>query len=224
MLRFLKNPIFSKMGFLVPIVLLWIFIYIYNKLQSYMKSEKEKMIDGEYYLAGDSVLVKDRRRSKNLLHRLNVTEYRITKKAREIIKELIPNAGPNLYIEPPFFCDYGYNISCGENVYFNVNCVVLDCAKVTIGSNVFFAPGVQLYTATHPLDAELRKTLENALAINIGNDCWIGGNAIILPGITIGNGVVIGAGSVVTKNIPDNVMAVGNPAKVVKKLNQNPQN
>jgi len=185
-----------------------------------MKTEKEKMIDGEFYLAGDVVLVKDRRKAKNLLHRLNVIEYRITKKAREIIRELIPNAGANLYIEPPFFCDYGYNISCGDNVYFNVNCVVLDGAKVNIGSNVFFAPNVQIYTATHPLEAELRKTLENALPISIGDDCWIGGNSIILPGINIGKGCVIGAGSVVTKDIPDNSLAVGNPAKVIRKLNQ----
>lgn len=185
-----------------------------------MKTEKEKMIDGEPYLAGDTVLIKDRRKAKNLLHRLNIIEYRITKKAREIIQELIPNAGANLYIEPPFHCDYGYNIICGDNVYFNVNCVVLDCAPIKIGSNVFFAPGVQLYTANHPLEAELRKTLENALSISIGNDCWIGGNSIILPGITIGNGCVIGAGSVLTKDIPDNSLAVGNPAKVIKKLNQ----
>ncbi|WP_418263446.1 sugar O-acetyltransferase [Flavobacterium faecale] len=184
-----------------------------------MKTEKEKMIDGEHFLAGDATLVKDRRRAKNLLHRLNITEYRVTKKAREIIAELIPNSGKNLYIEPPFFCDYGYNIFCGENVYFNVNCVVLDGAKVSIGSNVLLGPGVQLYTAAHPLDAEARKTVEFSNPITIGNDCWIGGNAIICPGITIGNGCVIGAGSVVTKNIPDNSLAVGNPAKVIKKLN-----
>jgi maltose O-acetyltransferase len=185
-----------------------------------MKTEKEKMMAGEYYLTSDASLVKDRRKAKNLLHRLNVIEYRITKKAREIIHELIPNAGPNLYIEPPFFCDYGYNIFCGENVFFNVNCVVLDAAKITIGNTVFFAPGVQLYTSNHPLEAESRKTVENALPITIGDDCWIGGNTIILPGITIGNSCVIGAGSVVTKNIPDNSLAVGNPAKVIRILNK----
>ena len=102
---------------------------------------------------------------------------------------------------------------------FNVNCVVLDGAKVTIGDNVFFAPNVQIYTANHPLEAELRKTLENALPISIGDDCWIGGNSVICPGVTIGKGCVIGAGSVVTKDIPDNSLAVGNPAKVIRKLN-----
>jgi maltose O-acetyltransferase len=185
-----------------------------------MKTEKEKMISGEYYIAGDHVLVKERRKAKNLLHRLNVTEYRLTKKAKEILAELIPNTGKSFYIEPPFHCDYGYNMICGDNVYFNVNCVVLDCAPVTIGSNVFFAPNVQIYTATHPLDAELRKTLENALPVSIGDDCWIGGNSVICPGVSIGKGCVIGAGSVVTKNIPDNSLAVGNPAKIIRKLNQ----
>lgn len=182
-------------------------------------TEKEKMIAGAYYHAGDATLVKDRRRAKNLLHRLNVLEYRITKKARDIIAELIPTVGANLYIEPPFHCDYGYNIVCGDNVYFNVHCVVLDSAPVTIGSNVFFAPNVQLYTATHPLEADLRRTLESALPITIGDDCWIGGNSVICPGITIGKGCVIGAGSVVTQDIPDNSLAVGNPAKVIKQLN-----
>jgi len=183
-----------------------------------MKTEKEKMMAGELYLSGGEDLNKERRKVKNLLHRLNVTEYRMTKNVRLILAELIPNAGKNLYIEPPFFCDYGYNINCGDNVYFNVNCVVLDGAKVTIGSNVFFAPGVQIYTASHPLEVSTRRTHEIAKPITIGDDCWIGGNAIILPGISIGKGCVIGAGSVVTKNISDNSLAVGNPAIVIRKL------
>jgi maltose O-acetyltransferase len=181
-------------------------------------SEKEKMLLGIPYLAGDETLIKERRQAKRLLRQLNVTEYLVTKTAKSIIKELIPNLGKNCYIEPPFHCDYGYNIHCGDNVYFNVNCVVLDGAKVSIGNHVLFGPGVQIYTATHPTDAETRKTLESAKPIQIGNDCWIGGGAIILPGITIGNNCVIGAGSVVTKNIPNDSMAVGNPAKVIRKL------
>jgi maltose O-acetyltransferase len=183
-----------------------------------METEKEKMIAGELYNANDEQLVKDRRTAKRLLRQLNVTEYLVTKTAKQVIKQLIPNGTKSLYIEPPFHCDYGYNITCGERVYFNVNCVVLDVAKVIIGNDVMFAPGVQLYTATHPVDKELRKTLEYGKPITIGNDVWIGGGTIILPGITIGNNCVIGAGSVVTKDVPDNSMAVGNPAKVIKKL------
>lgn len=188
-----------------------------------MSTQNDSPIDGEPYLLGNPELKKDRRRAKNLLHRLNVTEFRVTKNAQLILQELLPNAGAGLYVEPPFFCDYGYNIHCGEKVFFNVNCVVLDENKVSIGSNVFVGPGVQIYTASHPLEAMMRRTHKISKAVTIGNDCWIGGNAIILPGISIGNGVVIGAGSVVTKNIPDNVMAVGNPAKIVKQLNQEPQ-
>ena len=183
-----------------------------------MKPEKEKIMAGEPYPLGDLDLKKDRRKAKNLLHRLNVTEYRMTRNARLILEELLPNVGTNLYIEPPFFCDYGYNILCGDNVFFNVNCVVLDENKVTIGSNVLLGPGVQLYTASHPLEAQMRRTHKISKPISIGDDCWIGGNAIICPGVTIGNGCVIGAGAVVTKDIPDYSMAVGNPAKVIKKL------
>jgi maltose O-acetyltransferase len=185
-----------------------------------METDKNKIIDGEPYLIGDENLKKDRRRAKNLLHRLNITEYRMTKNARVLLEELIPNAGKNLFIEPPFFCDYGYNIFCGDNVFFNVNCVILDENKVTIGSNVFIGPNGQLYTASHPLEALTRRTHKISKPITIGNDCWIGGNAIILPGITIGKGCVIGAGSIVTKDIPDNSLAVGNPAKVIRQLNQ----
>ncbi len=160
----------------------------------------------------------ERRHAKRLLRQINISEYLVTKPAKDTIKELIPNTGKNFYIEPPFHCDYGYNIHCGDNVYFNVNCVVLDTMKITIGSNVLFGPAVQIYAATHPLDAETRKTLEFSKPVSIGNDCWIGGGAIILPGVSIGNNCIIGAGSVVTKDIPDHSMAMGNPAKIIKSL------
>ena len=114
--------------------------------------------------------------------------------------------------------DYGYNIESGENVYFNVNCVVLDSMKITIGNNVFIGPGTHIYTATHPLDAIERQKIEFSKPVTIGNDCWIGGNTVICPGVIIGNGCTIGAGAVVTKNIPDHSLAVGNPAKVIRKL------
>lgn len=183
-----------------------------------MKTEKEKMIAGENYFSNDKELVLERQNAKKILHKLNVTEYVINKSSKQILKQLLPNANKQLYIEPPFHCDYGYNIYLGKNVYFNVNCVVLDGAKVTIGDNVFLGPGVQIYTATHPLDIVERLKTETTKPVTIGNDCWIGGGSIILSGITIGNGCTIGAGSVVTKNIPDNSLAVGNPAKVIRKL------
>jgi len=183
-------------------------------------TEKEKMLLGEIYFANDKQLVEERAKAKRLLHKLNVTEYLMNGKSRAILRELMPNSHKRLYIEPPFHCDYGYNIHSGENVYFNVNCVVLDTMKVTIGNNVFFAPGVHVYTATHPLNAVERRTVESSKPVSIGDDCWIGGNSVICPGVTIGNGCVIGAGSVVTKDIPENSLAVGNPAKVIRKLNQ----
>ena len=183
-----------------------------------MKSEKEKMIVGENYFSSDKELVADRQKAKKLLHKLNVTEYLMNGNARQIVRELLPNSNKRIYIEPPFHCDYGYNIYSGTNVYFNVNCVVLDAAKVTIGDNVFFGPNVQIYTATHPVDASERLKIEFAKPITIGNDCWIGGNSVILPGITIGNRCTIGAGSVVTKNIPNDSVAAGNPAKIIRSL------
>lgn len=176
------------------------------------------MIAGEPYIAADPVLTEERLACKTLLHQLNIKEYVITAQSRDILSQLIPNAPKSLYIEPPFFCDYGYNIFCGENVYFNVNCVVLDGMPVKIGNNVFCGPGVQIYTASHPLDAELRKSVEFSKPVVIGDDCWIGGGAIICPGVTIGNRCVIGAGSVVTKNISDDTLAAGNPAKKIRDI------
>ncbi len=183
-----------------------------------MLTEEEKMRAGALYAAFDPALLAARTRAKRLLHRLNVTEYLLTDAARGILAELLPHAGANLYIEPPFHCDYGSNIYCGHDVYFNVNCVVLDAARVTIGSHVLFGPGVQLYAATHPLGADVRRTLELARPIHIGDDCWLGGGTIVCPGVTIGDGCVIGAGAVVTKDIPPYSLAVGNPARVVRSL------
>lgn len=185
-----------------------------------MKSEKEKMLSGENYLATDKELVKDRIHAKKLLHKINVAEYWMNRNTRKLIAELFSNSSNVVHLEPPFHCDYGYNIECGENVFFNVNCVVLDCMKVTIGSNVLFGPGVHIYTATHPLDKIERRSVESAKPVTIGADCWIGGQVVICPGVTIGSGSVIGAGSVVTKDIPQDCLAVGNPAKVIRKLNR----
>lgn len=179
-----------------------------------MKTEKEKMLGGELYNASDPFLMKERQQARELTHRLNVTEYGNELAYKKILSILLPCAGTDLYIEPPFFCDYGYNIHTGENVYFNFNCVLLDVMPIRIGSNVLFGPYVQIYTATHPIDAlERRKGPEYAKPITIGDDCWVGGGVIISPGITIGDRCVLGAGAVVTKDIPSDTIAVGNPAK-----------
>jgi maltose O-acetyltransferase len=183
-----------------------------------MKTEKDKMLLGEPFNGRDKVLFAERKKAKQLLYQLNVKEYITNKNTSKILRELLPNAALNIYLEPPFYCDYGYNIVCGENVYFNFNCVVLDSAKVTIGSNVMFGPCVQIYTSNHPQDSIERRLTGNAQPITIGNDCWIGGNSIILPGVSIGSNCIIGAGSVVTKDVLDNTLAAGNPAKKIKNL------
>lgn len=127
--------------------------------------------------------------------------------------------GENVWIEPPFFCDYGQNIRVGANVFFNFNCVVLDVAPVEIGDNVLFGPNVQIYTATHPIDAATRRSgLEFGKPIRIGSDVWVGGSAIFNPGVTVGSRTVIGAGSVVTRDLPDDVFAAGNPCRVIRSL------
>ncbi len=183
-----------------------------------MDAEKDKMIQGERYFSNDKTLLAERQKTKKLLHRLNVTEYVANGNSRAIIRDLLPNASRRIYIEPPFHCDYGENIHLGDNVYFNTNCLILDSAPVHIGNNVLIGPGVHIYTASHPLEQDLRRQYSIAKPVTIESDCWIGGNSVICPGVTIGQGTVVGAGSVVTKSLPSFVMAAGNPARIIKHL------
>ncbi|MEO1067693.1 MAG: sugar O-acetyltransferase [Cyanobacteria bacterium J06638_6] len=184
-----------------------------------MKSEKEKMLGGELYDPLDPELSSDRRRARLLLKALNDTSNDPQKERTRLIKELIPTAGHSIWIETPFYCDYGHNISLGDQVFFNFNCVILDVAPVVIGSGVLFGPAVQIYAATHPLSAAKRRAgLELGLPITIEDDVWVGGGAVICPGVCIGAASVIGAGAVVTKDIPPGVVAVGNPCRIVRKV------
>lgn len=184
-----------------------------------MKSEKEKMLEGALYNVLDKELVKERTSCRLLLKDLNASREDQPKERSKIIKQLLPNAAKSVWIQPPFYCDYGYNIQIGKKVFFNFNCVILDVMPVTIGDRSLIGPNVQIYTATHPLHYKERATgLEKAKPITIGNDVWIGGNAVICPGVTIGDRTVIGAGSVVTKNIPPDVFAAGNPCKIIRKI------
>jgi len=184
-----------------------------------MKTEKQKMISGEPYLANGKELFTERQNAKELVFEFNNSHPKELKFRTEIIKKLFGKAEKGTYIEPPFRCDYGYNISVGKNFYSNYNCTILDCAEVKIGDNVMFAPNVSLLTAGHPIHHEQRNTgSEYAFPITIGNNVWIGGNVVVNPGVSIGNNTVIGSGSVVTKNIPDNVIAVGNPCKVLREI------
>lgn len=186
-----------------------------------MKTEKEKMLAGELYDATDEQLANERLKTRLLIKALNDTREDEVEERNRILKELIPNAGEGLWLQPPFYCDYGSNIELGEKVFFNFNCVVLDVMKVTIGSRTLFGPNVQVYTATHPMDHKERAAgLEYAKPITIGEDVWIGGSVVICPGVTIGDRSVIGAGSVVTKDIPANVFAAGNPCKVIRNLEE----
>jgi len=182
-------------------------------------TEKERMIAGEMYNPADPELVTERHQARLLFQEINSLNEDAVEKRNKLLNTLIRNAGMNLYIEPPFYCDYGSNIIVGDNVFMNFNCCILDVCKVTIGNNCMFAPNVQIYTATHPLEAKARNSgREYAKPITIGNNVWIGGNATICPGVTIGNNVVIGAGAVVTKSFPDDVFIAGNPAKMIKKI------
>ena len=183
-------------------------------------TEKEKMLAGELYDANyNEELFKERQEAKEKCYEFNNLKPSDLKNREKLLKNLFGKTGEKIYIEPNFWCDYGYNISVGENFYMNHNCTILDAAKVEFGDNCFIAPNCGFYTAGHPVDYKLRnKGYEYAKPIKIGNNVWIGGNVIVLPGVTVGDNVTIGAGSIVTKDIPSNVVAYGNPCKVIREV------
>lgn len=183
------------------------------------KTEKEKMIAGELYFANDPELVADRmfaRSQSQIINQAESAELR-----SQLLKETFGRTGKKIYMEPVINFDYGYNIFVGENFYANFNCTFLDVSTIEIGDNCMFAPNVQLYTATHPLHPVKRNSgLEYAKPIKIGNNVWLGGGVIVTPGVTLGDNVVVGGGSVVTKSFPDNVVIAGNPARIIKTVEE----
>lgn len=183
-----------------------------------MTTEREKMLAGEMYDPYDPELVAARVRARDLCAALNATGESDVDERRRILVDLFGAGGDSVWMQPPFFCDYGANIFLGERVFFNFNCVVLDVAKVKIGDYTLFGPSVQIYTAMHPMDAAERRLHEYAKPIEIGADVWVGGAAVICPGVTIGSRSVIGAGSVVTRDVPDDVFAAGNPCRVIRPI------
>ena len=182
-------------------------------------SEKQKMLSGQLYNPEDNELAASRIEAKVLTEMLNSTSAQLIAKRVHLLKQLFAETGENIHVESSFNCDYGFNIHVGENFYANFGCVILDAAKVQIGKNCLLAPQVGIYTATHPLDPIVRNSgKELAKPITIGDNCWIGGHAVINPGVSLGNNVVVASGSVVTKNFDDNVVIGGNPAKIIKIL------
>lgn len=185
-----------------------------------MRSEREKMLSGELYDPFDLELRLARDRARDLCKALNATHDAEQEERRRLVRELFGAGGESVWMQPPFYCDYGTNIRLGERVFFNFNCVVLDVCEVRIGDYTLFGPAVQVYTATHPMNATLRRKQEFAKPIEIGSDVWIGGAAVICPGVTIGSRAVIGAGSVVTRDIPEAVFAAGNPCRVIREVTE----
>jgi maltose O-acetyltransferase len=180
--------------------------------------ERRKMLAGEMYDPLDPELMADRERARDLCQALNATRESHQDERRRILRELFGAGGESVWMQPPFFCDYGSNIELGERVFFNFNCVVLDVCRVRIGDFSLFGPAVQIYTAMHPLDAERRRREEFGKPVDIGSDVWVGGGAIILPGVRIGSRSVVGAGSVVTRDVPEGVLAAGNPCRVIRDI------
>jgi maltose O-acetyltransferase len=185
-----------------------------------MRTEREKMVAGELYDPMDPQLVAGRERARDLCQELNATREAEQDRRRGILKHLFGAGGDTVWMQPPFFCDYGANISLGQRVFFNFNCVVLDVCPVRIGDFTLFGPGVQILTPLHPMNAEQRRREEFGKPIEIGSDVWVGGGALILAGARIGSRAIIGAGSVVTRDVPDGVFAAGNPCRVIRRLEE----
>lgn len=184
-------------------------------------NQKERMLAGLPYKAWLDGLGEERMENKLKIHEYNLTRPDDKKKMKKMIKDILGKTGEDVCVEQPFRCDYGKNIEVGNNFFANYNCVILDVAKVTIGENVMFAPNVSIYTAGHPIHPESRNSgYEYGISVTIGDNVWVGGNVVITPGVKIGNNVVIGAGSVVTKDIPDNVIAVGSPCRVIREITE----
>ena len=183
-----------------------------------MSTERQKMLAGEMYDPLDPELVAARERARDLCQQLNATRESQEAERRRILTDLFGAGGDSVWMQPPFYCDYGANIELGHRVFFNFNCIVLDVCPVRIGDFTLFGPAVQIYTPLHPFNAEQRRREEFGKAIEIGSDVWVGGGAIILPGVTIGSRSVIGAGSIVTRDVPDGVLAAGNPCRVIRAL------
>jgi len=181
-----------------------------------MTTERDRMLAGELYDAMDDELVVARERARDLCRDLNATRDSQSDERRRILRELFGSGGDSVWMQPPFHCDYGAHIHLGTRVFFNFNCVVLDVCEVHIGDYTLFGPGVQILTPLHPMDAQERRAREYGKPIHIGSDVWVGGGALILAGVTIGSRSVIGAGSVVTRDIPDGMLAVGNPCRVIR--------
>jgi maltose O-acetyltransferase len=182
-----------------------------------MRTERQKMLAGELYDPFDPDLVAARERARSLCAALNASKESEQDERRRILDDLFGSGGDTAWLQPPFYCDYGSNIHLGTRVFFNFNCTVLDVCEVRIGDYTLFGPGVQILTPLHPRDATLRREQEYGKPIEIGADVWVGGGALILAGVRIGSRSIIGAGSVVSRDIPDDVLAVGNPCRVIGK-------
>ncbi len=183
--------------------------------------EIDKMLNGLLYKSNDEELVKMHAYSRGMLDKINATKFSDFEKRNSLFKNLFGALGEKARINKPFFCDYGANIYIGDNFYANLDCLMLDVNKIIIGNNVMFGPRVSIYTATHPIDAEVRNDgLEYGLSVEIKDNVWVGGSVTINPGVKIGENSIIGSGAVVTKDIPDNVIAAGNPCKVIRPINE----